>query len=111
MPTARMRRAGPLETLFRVNEVQAYGITALRSGAIDVMITPDTSAFEFADFHRADELAEVGEAAAEAMLPQLTQIMAQFAHENVSPQNRGDAEHRPREIESSMESPPRLNSQ
>lgn len=74
-PTAKMRRAGPLETLFRVNEVQAYGITAMRSGAVDIMITPDTSAFEFADFHRAHELAEVGEAAAEAVLPQLTQIM------------------------------------
>ena len=59
MSTDRMRRAGPLETLFRVNEVQAYGITALRTGAVDVMITPDTSAFEFADFANARELADV----------------------------------------------------
>ncbi|HEY4310090.1 MAG TPA: cyclic nucleotide-binding and patatin-like phospholipase domain-containing protein [Pirellulales bacterium] len=78
MPTEKMRRAGPLETLFRVNEVQAYGITALRSGAVDLMITPDTSAFEFADFTRAHELADVGEAAAEAMLPQLTQMLREL---------------------------------
>ena len=42
------------------------------------MITPDTSAFEFADFARADELADVGEAAAEAMLPQLTQMLREL---------------------------------
>lgn len=77
-PTERMRRAGPLETLFRVNEVQAYGITALRSGAVDLMITPDTSAFEFADFESARELADVGEAAAERMLPQLTQMLREL---------------------------------
>ncbi len=78
MPTDHMRRAGPLETLFRVNEVQAYGITALRSGAVDLMITPDTSAFEFADFTRARELADVGEAAAERMLPQLSQMLREL---------------------------------
>jgi NTE family protein len=75
MPTGKMRHAGPLETLFRVNEVQAYGITAIRSSAVDLLITPDTSPFEFADFDRAHELADAGEAAAESMLPQLTQIM------------------------------------
>jgi len=74
-PTNKMRHAGPLETLFRVNEVQAYGITAMRSSAVDLMITPDTSAFEFADFSRAHELADAGDAAAESILPQLTQIM------------------------------------
>lgn len=74
-PTQYMRRASFLETLFRVNEVQAYGITALRGTAVDLLITPDTSAFEFADFPRAYELAEVGEAAAAAVLPQLTQML------------------------------------
>ncbi len=74
-PTSHMRRAGFLETLFRVNEVQAYGITALRGTAVDLLITPDTSAFEFADFPRAYELADVGEAAAAAVLPQLTQML------------------------------------
>lgn len=75
-PTSAMRRAGPLETLLRVTEVQAYGITALRTEGVDLMITPDTSAFEFADFTRAKELAEVGEAAAEQSLPQLKQMLA-----------------------------------
>jgi predicted acylesterase/phospholipase RssA/CRP-like cAMP-binding protein len=75
MPTSKMRRAGPLETLFRVNEVQAYGITALRSDAVDLMITPDTSAFEFADFSQAHELADLGEHAAESVLPQLKQML------------------------------------
>ncbi len=74
--TAAMRRAGPLETLLRVNEVQAHGITALRRDAVDLMIAPDTSNFEFADFTRASELADVGEAAAEQALPQLKQMLA-----------------------------------
>jgi len=75
-PTNKMRRAGPLETLFRVNEVQAYGITALRSSKADLLITPDTSAFDFADFSRAYELADAGEAAAEASIPQLRQLLS-----------------------------------
>jgi predicted acylesterase/phospholipase RssA len=62
--------------LLRVTEVQAYGITALRTEGVDLMITPDTSAFEFADFTRAKELADVGEAAAEQSLPQLKQMLA-----------------------------------
>ena len=85
MPTGQMRRAGPLETLFRVNEVQAYGITALHSGAVDLMITPDTSAFEFADFSRAHELADVGEQAAEAMLPQLKQMLRNLGDRRMAP--------------------------
>ncbi len=76
METSQMRRAGPIETLLRVNEVQNYGITAMRSGAIDFMISPDTSKFEFADFSRAYELAEVGEAAAELAIPRLRELIA-----------------------------------
>jgi NTE family protein len=77
-PTERMRRGGALETLFRVNEVQAYGVTAMRHSAVDLMITPDTSAFEFADFCRARELADAGEAAAEAAIPQLKQMLSEL---------------------------------
>lgn len=77
MATAEMRRAGPIETLLRVSEVQNYGITAMRSGAIDFMISPDTSRFEFTDFSRAYELAEVGEAAAEEAIPRLRELVAE----------------------------------
>lgn len=75
-PTHLMRRPGPIETLLRVNEVLDHGISKLRSNVVDVMITPDTSAFEFADFSRARELADVGEAAAREAMPQLKQVLA-----------------------------------
>jgi len=77
-PTEKLRRGKMLETLFRVNEVQAYGVTAMRHSAVDLMITPDTSAFEFADFCRARELADAGEAAAEAAIPQLKQMLSEL---------------------------------
>src|SRR5262249_19618126 len=60
-PTGRMRRAPLLDTLVRVDEVQMAELSTLRESAVDLMITPDASAFEFADFTKARELADVGE--------------------------------------------------
>lgn len=70
------RTPGVLETLLRVTDVQAYGLTAMRAHAIDLLIAPDTSKFHFGDFGSAAELAEAGEAAAEEVLPQLKQMLA-----------------------------------
>lgn len=75
-PTHRMRRPSMLETFLRLSEVQDAGLSALRSHYVDLMITPDASAFEFGDFSRAHELANVGEAAAAEVLPQLKQLIA-----------------------------------
>ncbi len=75
-PTQQMRRPGQLETIMRANEVQDHEITALRTRAVDLMISVDTSAFEFADFTKAAELAAMGERAAEAAMPQLKQLLA-----------------------------------
>jgi predicted acylesterase/phospholipase RssA/CRP-like cAMP-binding protein len=71
------RRPRLVETLWRVTEVQDYGVSTLRtSGLIDVMIAPDTSTFEFVDFSQGIPLAEAGEAAAEEVIPQLKQMLA-----------------------------------
>jgi predicted acylesterase/phospholipase RssA/CRP-like cAMP-binding protein len=67
-----------LETLLRVTEVQAFGTAALRANSIDLLITPDTSAYESSDFSRAKELAELGEEAALEVLPQLKPLLAQL---------------------------------
>jgi NTE family protein len=75
-PTGRMRRAPLLETLVRVDEVQMAELSSLRESAVDLMIAPDASAFEFADFSKARELADVGEAAAQEVIPQLKQMIA-----------------------------------
>jgi NTE family protein len=76
MSTAQMRRAGLVETLMRVNEVQDHGVGNLRRSNIDLLISPDTAAFEFADFTRGAGLGEAGEAAAEDVVPQLRQMLA-----------------------------------
>lgn len=78
-PHEKMRMPGPIETMLRINEVQDHGITALRTGVVDLMISPDMSAFEFADFASATAMAEVGEAAAVAMIPQLKRIVRDLA--------------------------------
>lgn len=70
------RRPRFWETLLRVNEVQASGVNAVSAAALDLTITPETSAYDFADFTRGFELADIGEAAAEEALPQLRQLLA-----------------------------------
>ncbi|MBX3415886.1 MAG: cyclic nucleotide-binding domain-containing protein [Pirellulales bacterium] len=75
-PTHRMRRPGMIETFLRLSEVQDAGLAALRAHYVDLLITPDASAFEFGDFSRAHELANVGEAAAAEVMPQLKQLIA-----------------------------------
>jgi NTE family protein len=76
MATPHMRKAGMVATLMRLNEVQDHGVGHLRRGAIDLLISPDTSAFEFADFSRGHGLGDAGEAAAEEAIPQLRQMLA-----------------------------------
>jgi predicted acylesterase/phospholipase RssA/CRP-like cAMP-binding protein len=71
-----LRRPKLVETLWRVTEVQDFGVSSLRTtGLIDVMIAPDTAPFEFVDFSQGIPLAEAGEAAAEEVIPQLKQMM------------------------------------
>ena len=75
-PTEKMRHPGPIETVLRVNEVQDYGIGALRTSVVDLLIAPDTSAFDFSDFGSAAGLADAGEAAAEGLAAPLKQMIA-----------------------------------
>jgi predicted acylesterase/phospholipase RssA/CRP-like cAMP-binding protein len=75
-PTEKMRRAGTLETLFRVLDVQARGLNAFHTRSVDLMIEPDTSAFTFVDFTKTPRLAEVGEAVAEQAVPRLKELLA-----------------------------------
>lgn len=77
MDTCAMKNAGQFETIMRSNEVQDHLITELRTSDVDFMIDVNTSDFEFADFTRAKELSEIGEQAAEAILPQLKARLAE----------------------------------
>ncbi|MDZ4782197.1 MAG: cyclic nucleotide-binding and patatin-like phospholipase domain-containing protein [Planctomycetia bacterium] len=77
--TSKMRQPGAFATYLRVNEVQDYGITALRTQAADLLIMPDTASFDWSDFGRARALADVGEIAAERAIPQLKELLAAFS--------------------------------
>ncbi|MBI3466017.1 MAG: patatin-like phospholipase family protein [Planctomycetes bacterium] len=87
-PAMRLSRPGAMETLIRVTEVQAYGINCLRAGAVDLLIAPDTSPFDFTAFSRTRELADAGEAAAEAVLPQLKQMLADLENRHIASDGR-----------------------
>lgn len=76
MNTERMRVPGAIETLLRVNEVQDCALGTLRARAVDLLITPDTSRFDFANFTKAQRLADIGQAAAEEAIPQIRQLVA-----------------------------------
>lgn len=76
--TSNMRQPGAFATYLRVNEVQDYGITALRTQAADLVILPDTAQFDWSDFSRARALADVGEIAAERAIPQLQELLSAF---------------------------------
>lgn len=76
MTTEEMRVPGTIETLLRVNEVQDCALGTMRSRAVDLLITPDTSRFDFANFTKAQQLADIGEAAAQEAIPQIKQLVA-----------------------------------
>ncbi len=70
-PLRQMKKPGRLETAYRVMEVSRRGIAELQMNQADLVIEPDTSAFDFADFTAARQIAEAGQAAAEKMMPQI----------------------------------------
>jgi len=79
-PVGKMRRPGTLETMMRVNDVQDYQVTATQAHVADQIIGINTSGFAFADFTKAVELAELGEATTEEAIPALKQLLAE--HKN-----------------------------
>jgi predicted acylesterase/phospholipase RssA/CRP-like cAMP-binding protein len=78
MPTQRMKRPGLMATLVRIFETQLHELNAIGARAVDLLIEPPTARFDFADFTRSAELAEVGEAAAEAAIPRLKAMLAEL---------------------------------
>jgi predicted acylesterase/phospholipase RssA/CRP-like cAMP-binding protein len=80
-PAGRMRYPGLMATLLRVMEVQQYGLVSARGGALDLLVAPDTSAFEFTDFARVDRIAELGEAEAEKAVPAVKRLLADLEGE------------------------------
>lgn len=78
MPTAKMKHASALDTLFRIFESLAHNMGKFRNQAIDFWIKPDTSGFGLAEFHRTTEIAAAGEAAAHDAIPELKQRLVEL---------------------------------
>jgi predicted acylesterase/phospholipase RssA len=75
-PARRMQSPGLLKVLLRVLDVQQSGLLAGQTAGVDLMITPDISAYSLFDYGKFAELAEAGEAAAEKAVPALKGLLA-----------------------------------
>lgn len=71
MKTSEMKPAGKLETVFRILEVMGTGANEVQRAGINMLINPDTTEFSFTDFTQGEQLAEVGEATMDKLIPQL----------------------------------------
>jgi len=69
------RQPSLMETALRLNEIRTYHVSRADHRDADQMIWIDTSRFEFEDFSKAHELAEVGYQAAREMLPRIRQMV------------------------------------
>jgi predicted acylesterase/phospholipase RssA len=76
LPADNLPCPSAMETLLRVIQVQQRALINARAAADEIIITPEVKSFGFTDYHRAHEMADIGEAAAEAALPALRQMLA-----------------------------------
>lgn len=74
-PTKKMRAPSGTAALIRMRIVQDRNIRNLGGGAADIVIEPDVSAVELADFKNAKKIAKLGRNAAEKALPELKRIL------------------------------------
>jgi NTE family protein len=71
-PAGRMHRASTIQTLLRSFLVQSHSVNSLGVQTADFVIEPNVTRFDLSAFGRAAELAQAGEEATAAALPQLT---------------------------------------
>ncbi len=75
---AVMQRPGTLQTLRRVLEMQDHALKRIDAQAADLLIEPDATSFDMADFSRTAEIAAAGEAAAELAIGDLKSRIAEL---------------------------------
>ena len=73
-----MKHVGYFSTLNRILEVSAHELAKLHMSESDFLITPDTSAYAFADFTHGEQLFEIGYNAAQQVIPELKQRYERF---------------------------------
>jgi predicted acylesterase/phospholipase RssA len=74
-PSARMRRASVIQTLLRSFLVQSHNVNSVGVQSADFVIEPDVTRVDLSAFGRTAELADLGEQAAQAAMPQLIKLL------------------------------------
>jgi signal-transduction protein with cAMP-binding, CBS, and nucleotidyltransferase domain len=77
-PAKRGKMPSILETLLRSLLVQSYSVNAHGVQPADVVIEPDVSGYDLAQFTRAKELAAIGEAATLEQIPKIRKLLARL---------------------------------
>ena len=77
-PAAPRKRPTIVQTLLRSLLVQNHSLRALGAQPADVVIEPDVTGFDLAEFMRVKELAAIGEAAALEQIPKIRQLLTRL---------------------------------
>ena len=75
-PTKHMKSPSVLQTILRSYLVQSSNMNSFGVDPADVVIEPDVTQFDLAEFSRTDELAVIGEAAALEAIPKINELLA-----------------------------------
>lgn len=81
----KVKLPGRLGMLWRVSKVQDQRLASMGQHSVDLLITPDTAGFDFADFTKAPALGDVGEAAAEQVLPEIRRLLERAQIKGIDP--------------------------
>ena len=79
-PANQAKPPSILETVLRTYTVLSHNMTAIGAGPADVVIQPDVSTFDMADFTRAVDAAEVGKRVTHEHLPRLRKLLHRLDH-------------------------------
>jgi len=76
-PTSEMSSASIMQTILRSYLVQNVNMNSVGVQPADVVIEPDLTGYGLTEFSRANELAEIGEAAALQAIPKIGELLRQ----------------------------------
>lgn len=88
-PRPRRRKPTIVQTLLRSLLVQNYSLRAFGAQPADVVIEPDVTGFDLAEFVRAKELAAIGEAATLEQVPKIQQLLNRLDPKLFGPPTKG----------------------
>jgi predicted acylesterase/phospholipase RssA len=75
---ARRRLFASIQVVMRQNMIQSFNMNSVGIEPADFVIAPDVTMFDLAEFTRADEMADVGEATTQKSIDQLRDMLARL---------------------------------